>query len=90
LTLAGKSPDFTGEPFQTYDIPWSLELKSGSLIHAAYWHDRFGIEHGNGSIQLSPTDAARVWRWATPDLPVAWHGVTSTPDPQKTFVVVRK
>jgi hypothetical protein len=74
-----------------YDVPWALELSSGKLLVGAYWHDRFGIEHGPGNIELSPTDAAWLFRFATPALPEGWHGAASGVSAEnQTIVNVRK
>ncbi|HYQ15477.1 MAG TPA: L,D-transpeptidase, partial [Polyangiaceae bacterium] len=71
------------------DVPWALELGSGQLLHGAYWHDRFGIEHGAGSFALSPSDAARLFRFVGPELPSGWHAVVAAPE-TATRVVIRK
>jgi hypothetical protein len=88
LTFSGESGPF-GEGFEVADAPWALELSSGQLLHGAYWHDRFGIEHGAGSLALSPADAARVFRFVGPELPKGWHAVSPTPE-RATTVVIRK
>jgi hypothetical protein len=88
LTLSGKD-DIFGETFEVADAPWALELSSGQVLHGAYWHDRFGIEHGAGSLALSPTDAARLFRFVGPELPKGWHAITTKPA-QATAIVVRK
>lgn len=88
LALSGAPPTF-GEPFEVADAPWVLELSSGELLHGAYWHDRFGIEHGAGSLQLSPSDAARVFGFIGPELPKGWHAVSSPPE-QAARVVLRR
>ncbi len=73
------------------DAPWVLELSSGQVLHGAYWHSRFGVEHGAGNVALAPTDALWLFRWATPELPEGWHGVTAAPDSErKTLVVIHK
>jgi hypothetical protein len=87
--FAGKDRGGFGEAFEVQDAPWALELSSGQLIHGAYWHDRFGIEHGAGSFELSPADAARIFRFVGPDLPTAWHAVAAAPG-QGARVVIRK
>lgn len=89
LTFIGKDPASFGEAFEVQDAPWALELSSGQLIHGAYWHDRFGIEHGAGTFALSPTDAARIFRFVGPELPSGWHAVAAPPT-QGTPVVIRK
>jgi hypothetical protein len=88
LTYPGKSGVF-GEAFEINDAPWALELSSGQLLHGAYWHDRFGIEHGAGSLALSPADAARVFRFVGPDLPRGWHAASLRGD-HAAPIVIRK
>ena len=89
LTFVGKDPAVFGESFEVADAPWALELSSGQLLHGAYWHDRFGIEHGAGSFALSPADAARVFRFVGPELPSGWHAAAAATN-QGTPVVIRK
>jgi hypothetical protein len=90
VTLVQKDPLGWGESFQIFDVPWAAELSSGQFLHAAYWHDRFGIEHGSGSIQVSPADAARIWHFVSPSLPEGWHGGKIADSDGKTVVLVRK
>jgi hypothetical protein len=89
VTAAKSDPKALAEHIDVYDVPWVMEMSSGQMMHAAVWHDRFGIEHGPGNIQLSPADAARIWQWAEPVVPDGWHGVNQPPQ-KKTMVVVRK
>ncbi|HLV21385.1 MAG TPA: L,D-transpeptidase [Polyangiaceae bacterium] len=91
VTAVGFDPKKASELYDLHDLPWAIELSSGQLLHGAYWHDRFGIEHSQGSIELSPADARRLWEWVDPALPEGWHGVTQPPaDGKRTLVVVRK
>jgi hypothetical protein len=91
VSLAGRDPSTFADGVSIYDAPWALELSSGQYLLGAYWHDRFGIEHGPGNIELSPADAARLFRWADPVLPAGWHGVNAKPaDKPSTLVNVRK
>lgn len=89
LTIGGRDASGFGEAFEVADAPWVLELASGQLLHGAYWHDRFGIEHGAGTFALSPKDAARLFRFVGPDLPAGWHAVTVEAN-QAAPVVIRK
>ena len=89
VTLLDGPPERAGERYALFDLPWVLELSSGQALHGSYWHDRFGIEHGPGDITLSPPDARRLFDWATPALPKAWHSVVAESH-DKTFVLVRK
>ena len=89
VTASKFNPKGIEEYFEVYDAPWASELSSGQMLVGAPWHDRFGIENGQGQIQMSATDAARVWNWVEPTVPDGWHGV-SGPGDKKVFVVVRK
>lgn len=91
VTLATREPGSFGENFELFDAPWGVTLSSGVLMYGAYWHDRFGVDHGPGSIELSPADAERVYQWVTPSLPEGWHGLAAPlAASEKTRVVIRK
>ena len=91
VTLAAREPSFFAENFEVFDAPWGLTLSSGMAVYGAYWHDRFGVDHGPGSIELSPADAERVYHWVTPQIPEGWHGLAGAlGDSQKTRIVIRK
>jgi hypothetical protein len=91
VTLRQADPKKIEDNYSVYDLPWAVELSSGQFLHAAYWHDRFGIEHGPGNVELSPADALRIWQWVEPPLPDGWHGVReAAPNSQKTMVRIRK
>lgn len=88
ITHVHAAPERPSERYPIFDLPWVLELSSGQLIHGAYWHNRFGAEHGPGDVMLSPSDAQRVFQWATPALPKGWH--SSAADARKTLVFIHK
>lgn len=58
---------------EIHDAPWVIEMASGQSIHGAFWHNRFGIEHGDGNLQLAPADARWLFHWVQPDVPTGWH-----------------
>ena len=41
----------------------------------AYWHDEFGKVRSHGCVNLAPKDAAWLFEWTDPSVPVTWHGV---------------
>jgi hypothetical protein len=91
ITALNANPAGFANRVEMHDVPWVLELASGQLLHGAFWHKRFGVEHGPGNVQLSPADARWIWSWATPEVPPGWHAVTElAPDEQSTFVNIRK
>ena len=55
------------------DVPWSMGFREHFALHGAYWHDGFGTPRSHGCVNLSPTDAAHLFRWAGPELPAGWR-----------------
>lgn len=72
------------------DAPWAMKLESGQWLTATPRHDRFGIEHTDGDIELSPKDGAHLFRWTTPEVPKNWHSVSVDPASETLIVNVRK
>jgi len=89
VTDRGLDPKVSSPNEEIYDVPWSLVLGSGTRLHAAFWHDRFGIEHSSGALEVSPADGAWIFGWATPALPDDWHSVRSSGE-DDTTVRIRK
>lgn len=73
-----------------HDAPWALRLESGDWLYASPRHDRFGIEHTDGNIELSPKDGKHLWHWTNPQVPASWHGVSVLPSEKTTIVHIRK
>jgi hypothetical protein len=91
ITALNAKPEGFANRVEMHDVPWVLELASGQLLHGAYWHKRFGVEHGPGNLQLSPADAHWIWQWAGPSVPEGWHAVLELPsDETATIVNIRK
>ena len=57
------------------EVPDALFFGGETALHGAIWHDRFGTAVSHGCINLSPADAAWLFRWAPPELPERWHGI---------------
>ena len=84
-------PTKVAQYWDSYDTPWVIQLDSGQHLHGAYWHDRFGIEHTNGDVHLTPYDANHVFRWITAQIPDGWNSVLQWPkDEPPVHVVIRK
>lgn len=53
---------------QYYDlpgVPWNLYFtEQGAVIHGAYWHDKFGKQYSHGCVNLIPTEAEALYKWA--------------------------
>ncbi len=73
-----------------HDAPWAFELENGQWMYAAPQHDRFGIEHTDGNVELAPHDARELFVWAPPELPPGWHGVIVSEGEETLIVNIRK
>ena len=90
ITAAGAAPGAFDPQTEARDVPWVVDISSGQSLVGAYWHERFGLERGSGSVHLSPADARRVWGWVEAPLPPGWHGAESPDGAARTVVLVRK
>ena len=75
--------------FELRDVPYVQYFHEGYALHAAYWHDRFGLPRSHGCINLAPIDALRVFRFTDPPIPEGWHGITVEPN-KGTVVIVHQ
>jgi hypothetical protein len=48
------------------DVPWTMYFNGQFALHGAYWHDRFGLRHSHGCVNLSPGDSKWLFDWANP------------------------
>ncbi len=62
------TPDY----YNIYYVPYIQYFDDGIALHAATWHDNFGIPMSHGCVNMAITDAHWLWDWATnvPTLPV--------------------
>ncbi|MDF2696472.1 MAG: hypothetical protein K0S65_4855 [Labilithrix sp.] len=89
---AGESQDADDKhdtSFELRDVPYVQYFHEGYALHAAYWHDRFGIPRSHGCINLAPIDAMRVFRFTDPPVPEGWHGIQIEPN-KGTVVIVHQ
>ncbi|MFO0658626.1 MAG: L,D-transpeptidase [Polyangiaceae bacterium] len=89
FTVPDVQPGAFDESRDVRDIPWVIELSSGQKIHAAIWHERFGLEFGPGNIQLAASDAAFLFKWVGGTIPEGWHGALFPEAERKVQVIVR-
>jgi lipoprotein-anchoring transpeptidase ErfK/SrfK len=83
-TLAGD------EAYSIEDVPWTQYFKEGFALHAAFWHDKFGRVRSHGCVNLSPSDARRLFFWTGPHLPKGLHGTSATKTNPGTRVIVHR
>jgi hypothetical protein len=69
------SPDPEQKKFFISDVPYIQYFYGPFALHASFWHEDFGEPKSGGCINLSPTDAERLFGWTDPPLPTGWHAV---------------
>lgn len=77
---ASMSGSDEGGAFDLREVPHVQYFSGGYALHAAYWHDSFGLPRSHGCVNLSPLDAQWLFQWTEPPLPPGWHGVMSLLD----------
>jgi hypothetical protein len=57
----------TGTGYDTPAVSWTtLFSGDGYAVHAAFWHNNFGVPRSHGCVNCLPEDAKWVFRWANP------------------------
>jgi len=53
--------------YDTSAVSWPTFINAdGIAIHAAFWHNYFGVRRSHGCINVLPEDAKWIYRWTTP------------------------
>lgn len=68
-----------GDPknFWMAEVPHTQYFNMPFALHAAYWHEDFGMPMSAGCINASPLDAKWLFEWTKPHVPEAWGGATT-------------
>jgi lipoprotein-anchoring transpeptidase ErfK/SrfK len=62
------------DSFNLRDVPFVQYFHKGYALHGTYWHNEFGKLRSHGCVNLSPIDAAWLFEWTDPIVPLGWHG----------------
>jgi lipoprotein-anchoring transpeptidase ErfK/SrfK len=81
--------EHTGVVPYVYDVPLAQVFTDGKALHAAPWHDRFGLPASHGCINLAPADAEWLFAFTSPALPHGASEIGATPARVGTVVRVR-
>lgn len=76
---------------QTYSVavPWPVYFNEGFAFHSTYWHNSFGSVRSHGCVNLSPSDAATIYRFVGPEMPAGWSIIYGHESQPGTAVHVR-
>ncbi len=80
--------DRSEEQSYSVAVPWAVYFNEAFAFHAAYWHNGFGTRRSHGCVNLTPADAAQIFRFVGPSLPVGWTAVHSHESQPGTIVWV--
>jgi len=69
---------YAHHPYYLQKVPFVIFFWQGFALHAAYWHDGFGIQQSHGCLNLSPLDARWVFSFIRPRLPPGFTAVYET------------
>jgi hypothetical protein len=70
-------------------VPWVMFFDRGYGLHGAFWHRAFGRVQSHGCVNLTPSDAERLFDFTSPRLPDGWSAVLPTDYERGTIVRVR-
>jgi lipoprotein-anchoring transpeptidase ErfK/SrfK len=76
-------------PYAVEAVPHVMFFDRGYGIHGTYWHDGFGVPKSHGCVNVSLSDAAWLFAFASPHLPVGWSAVFPTARESGTLVRIR-
>jgi lipoprotein-anchoring transpeptidase ErfK/SrfK len=65
--------DMAGDGYYLPDVPYVMYFADYLAIHGTYWHDNFGYQMSHGCVNLTISDAAWLYNWASIGTPVVIH-----------------
>lgn len=68
-----ESSSMSGPGYHLPNVPHAMYFYAGYAIHGAYWHTNFGTPMSHGCVNLSLTDAAWFYNWASVGTLVVTH-----------------
>jgi hypothetical protein len=60
-----ESTRMTGPGYDLEDVPYTMYFYEGYGLHGAYWHNNFGTPMSHGCVNLSPSDSAWLFNFAS-------------------------
>jgi len=78
-TMANLGPEAGDDRYRIEDVPWTQYFEGSIALHAAFWHNRFGLPRSHGCVNLPPHAAHRVFEATAPRIPAGWHGLSAEP-----------
>jgi hypothetical protein len=77
------------DPYFLQGVPFVVFFHKNIAIHAAYWHNGFGVHHSHGCVNLSVPDARFVFNFVKPALPPGYRHIAATSKDRGSTIRVR-
>jgi hypothetical protein len=77
-------------PYSIEDVPYVMYYQGSYAVHAAFWHENFGVQMSHGCVNLAPLDAKHLFFFADPPLAEGWHGNWSSKERPGSRIVVHE
>jgi hypothetical protein len=77
-------------PYSIEDVPYVMYYEGSYAVHAAFWHQNFGVQMSHGCVNLAPLDAKHLFFFAEPSLAEGWHGGWSSKERPGSRIVVHE
>lgn len=65
--------DMSGPDYYLPNVPYVMYFYKGYGLHGTYWHNNFGTPMSHGCVNLSVSDAAWLYNWASVGTTVRVH-----------------
>ena len=85
--MSGGSKEL-GTYYYLPNVPNNMFFYKGYAIHGAYWHNNFGHPMSHGCVNEPLANAAQIFEWAEPVVPLGVNAVRATPENPGTRVYV--
>lgn len=82
-TMDHIGPDTGDDSYRIEEVPWTQYFERSLAVHGAFWHDRFGMRRSHGCVNVSPSDARKLFFLTAPEVPERWYGVHQRRDGAK-------
>lgn len=77
------------EAYYVEGVPWVMYFDGRYALHGTFWHNRFGNRTSHGCVNLSASDAKRIFDLVEPKMPDGWISVYEHRDAPGTLLRVR-
>ena len=88
--MRSRPGDPADEAYYVEAVPWVMYFDGRYALHGTFWHNRFGNRTSHGCVNLSASDARRIFDLVEPKMPDGWISVYEHRDAPGTLLRVRK